>query len=165
MSNYLIVGRFGSAYGTQGWIKVYSFTHPAENILTYADWFIESGNAWTQLKLEKRSVLGKNILVKISGFDTPETVKRYTNFNIAVTRDSLPKLNPNEYYWADLQGLHVINQEGIDLGVVSEFLATGANDVMVVIGEKRRLIPYINDVVREVRLEKKIILVDWGVDY
>ena len=45
---------------------------------------------------------------------------------------------------------------------MSHLCNTGANDVLVVIGERERLIPYIWDqVVQQVDLEAHLLVVDW----
>ena len=88
--------------------------------------------------------------------------------------EQLPALPQGEYYWAELEGLRVVNLEGLTLGVVSHLLETGANDVMVVVPEgvsarsvaaQSRLIPYVRQVVKQVDLESGIVRVDWNPDY
>jgi len=80
-------------------------------------------------------------------------------------REQLPKLRGEDYYWDDLIGLEVINKEKVNLGVVQSLIATGSNDVLIVMGERKRLIPYISSVVLCVDLASKIIEVDWGQDF
>ena len=58
-----------------------------------------------------------------------------------------------------------MNGEGILLGQVSGLLETGAHDVIEVQGERERLIPFVDAFVREVDMDARRILVDWGVDY
>jgi len=77
----------------------------------------------------------------------------------------LPEPSANEFYWADLIGLPVVNADGFNFGTVSEVLGTGANDVLVVQGERERLIPFTEQVVTQVDMAGRVIRVDWGVDY
>jgi 16S rRNA processing protein RimM len=87
----------------------------------------------------------------------------------------LPALAEGEYYWVELEGLRVVNLEGLTLGVISHLLETGANDVMVVVSEAKsppgpsggqdHLIPYVPEVVKQVDLESGVVRVDWGPDY
>jgi len=85
---------------------------------------------------------------------------------IAIKRDQLPATEDNEFYWIDLEGLKVVNQEGIDLGVVESLMETGANDVLVVRGDKERLIPFVMDeYVLDVDLDKGTITVDWDPEF
>ena len=72
----------------------------------------------------------------------------------------------DEYYWADLCGLKVITRENIELGVVDHLLETGANDVLVVMGERERLIPFVlGQTVIKVDLESGHLIVDWDPDF
>ena len=81
-------------------------------------------------------------------------------------RDALPKPAPGELYWSDLEGLRVRTVEGRELGTVSHLFETGANDVIVVKGDRERLIPFLRDsVVREVDLAAGTMIVDWDPDF
>jgi 16S rRNA processing protein RimM len=83
-----------------------------------------------------------------------------------VARGGLPPLQDNEFYWADLVGLKVLNQDGSALGHIREMLATGANDVMVVSGERDRLIPFVMGLyVSQVNLDQGVVTVDWDAEF
>lgn len=164
MNQKIVVGRFASPYSVHGWIKVISFTDPPAKILDYQGWCINKGG-WLELAITERKLHGKHIIVKIKDCDTPEQAKTYTNIDIAINRDQLSELPPGEYYWAELEGLTVVNVENINFGKVDHVFSTGANDVLVVKGEKQRLIPYIKNVVKQVDLEKKNIIVDWDAEF
>ena len=87
---------------------------------------------------------------------------------ICVKRDSLPILNPGEYYWADLEGMSVFNLQDIYLGKVDYLLETGSNDVMFVVNKednKTRCLPFLSPYLIKVDLESKKILVDWDPDF
>lgn len=164
--NKIIVGRFGAAFGLKGWIKVITFTNPPENILDYHPWWVQQKNGWEKLILTEGKLHGRQVIVKLPTCEDCDQARLYTNKNIAIDAGQLPTLSKNEYYWADLVGLAVSNKEGEDLGTVDHVMATGANDVLVVVnGEKERLIPFIKDVVITVDIKKKKILVDWQSDF
>ena len=80
-------------------------------------------------------------------------------------RAALPQTQSGEYYWADLIGLAVVNASAQPLGRITGILQTGANDVLVVGGERERLVPFIAEVIRDVDLAAGVVRVDWGVDY
>jgi 16S rRNA processing protein RimM len=85
---------------------------------------------------------------------------------IAVEREQLPETGPEEYYWTDLEGLSVVCQDGTELGRIDHLMETGANDVLVVIGERERLIPYIpGQVIKSVDLENGRMVVDWDPEF
>ena len=86
---------------------------------------------------------------------------------IGALRESMPETADDEFYWGDLTGLSVKNTKSETLGVVSELMETGANAVLVVVSSEgvKRLIPFISHVVNNVDLERREILVDWGLDW
>jgi 16S rRNA processing protein RimM len=84
---------------------------------------------------------------------------------VAVPRAALPRAQSGEYYWADLIGLAVVNGSAQALGRITDVLQTGANDVLVVAGERERLIPFIAEVIRDVDLAAGVMRVEWGADY
>jgi 16S rRNA processing protein RimM len=108
---------------------------------------------------------GADLLIKIAEYDTKESVSLLANYTIGILRTELPKLADGTYYWSELIGLTVINTKGEKLGTVQQLMATGAHDILVLIGERRRLIPYISQVIKKVALEEKTIYVDWKADY
>lgn len=166
-TDWIVVGRFGRAHGIKGFITVYSFTEPRDNILRYTDWHARIANQWQPLKIVHLEINNKLILAQIEGYREREQVAGLTNVEIAVSRTQLPALEPGEYYWHELVGMQVINQQGQSFGKVIEILPTGANDVLVVQGEeKRHLIPYLlGQYVIEVNPSERLIKVDWELDF
>ena len=78
----------------------------------------------------------------------------------------LPPPGPGECYWADLEGLRVLTLDGVELGTVASLFATGANDVLVVRGDRERLVPFIRDtVIAEIDLDRRLLRVDWDPDF
>ena len=165
-SEWLVVGRFGRPHGIKGFITVVSFTEPRDNILNYTHWHVCINNQWQPLNVLETKVNNKFILAHVEGYQEREQVARLTNVEIAVKREQLQKLKPDEYYWHQLVGLNVVNQQGEALGVVTEMLATGSNDVLVVTGERRHLIPFLpEDVILDIDPSQGLITVDWDADF
>lgn len=165
-SNWVVVGRFGRVHGIKGLISVVSFTEPRENILNYADWHIKKQGQWQSIKHTDDEVTEKHVLTKIAGYASREDVANLTNLDIAIRKEELPKLNVDEYYWHDLIGMTVVHKNGTVFGRVHEMIATGSNDVFIVQGEQRYLIPYlIDDVVINIDKENRVITVNWDLDY
>lgn len=161
----LLVGNFGRVFGVLGWIKVVSLTVPKENILDIQPWLLKKNGSWEEVCFEDSKKHAGDIIVKLPGCNSPEISRCLTNVEIFVRRDQLPKLKSDEYYWVDLVGLEVINKDGINFGVVQSLIATGSNDVLVVIGDRKRLIPYLSDVILQVDLASKTICVNWDADF
>lgn len=161
MKNYILVGKIGAPYGIRGWLKIHSYTEFGASILHYSPWYLQNRN-WQQVEVEEGKPHGKGIIVKLRGFDSPELAGTLSGQSIAITRDQLPPLKKNEYYWADLIGLTVINQDNKRLGHVGYLIETGSNDVLVIKGDKEIAIPYLpGESVLSVDLEKGEIHVKW----
>ncbi|MFT5394825.1 MAG: 16S rRNA processing protein RimM [Gammaproteobacteria bacterium] len=166
----ILVGRIGGVYGVRGWLKIESYTRPKENIFTYFPWLIHVDSSWKEVDIEEFQQRGNGrLLVKMTGIDTPEEAREYVHCELAVTQGKLPELSKGEYYWHDLIGLEVFNQDEINLGKVKNIVETGANDVLVIKkgGENKvkTLIPLVMDVfVKRVDLIGKTIHVDWLIE-
>lgn len=156
------MGCLGRVYGVKGWLKVISNTDPIDNILNYPVWQLYHQGQWQSNQIESGKKHGQGLIVKLSLINDREQAQQYVNDAIAVQRDELPLIAEEEYYWADLIGLKVATTSGVDLGRIDSMLATGANDVMVVKGAARHLIPYIDPVIRSIDLEDQLIVVEWG---
>ena len=126
---------------------------------------ISSNSKFLPYDIEDYSFSGKIIRVKLAGIDDRNQSEELVKCLIVVNRRDLPELSPNSYYWRDLIGFEVHNEDNLNLGILDSFFETGSNDVMIVIGsnKNRMLIPFINvEVVKKVDLKKKIISVDWN---
>jgi 16S rRNA processing protein RimM len=160
------MGRVLAPYGVRGWLKVRPETEQPESLLSYRTWRLAAESGWRDYRLAEGRVHGGSILVaRLEGVVDRDQAARLQNMPIAVPRSALPPAPEGEYYWADLIGLAVVNREGVELGVVDEMFATGANDVLVVRGDRERLIPFIESVVVEVDLRGSRLTVDWGAEY
>lgn len=163
-TEYVSVGKIGSTYGVQGWIKILSFTEPLTNILDYSPWFLQSPNGWQPVQVTSHKEHGKSLIVKLANYDSPESSRLLAGKIIAIPRSKLPILDAGSYYWHDLEGITVINQHGETLGKVIYLLETGSNDVLVVKGEKEHAIPYLlNDVIISIDLANKVMHVNWDL--
>ncbi len=171
-SSCIAMGRIGRAHGVKGWVRLQSWTSPAENILAFDHLLVETERGPEHLRIDRSRWQGERLLVRFEGIDEPESARRLSGLEVAVPASALNDLEPGEYYWHQLRGLRVVNVAGESFGRVSQLLETGANDVLAVepdadsIDSRRRLIPYVWDhVVRRVSLDAGVIEVDWGADY
>jgi 16S rRNA processing protein RimM len=162
----VVMGRITGIFGVRGWVRVFSHTVPRSNILDYPRWLLGRAGSWEGHKLSEGRVHGKAILAKLEDCSDRDQAAGLMGYDIGVPRAEMPDLPPDEFYWADLQGLRVQTLDGIELGRIASLVATGANDVMVVQGERERLIPFLwASVVREVDLRAGLVVVDWDQDF
>lgn len=160
------VGRIVGLYGVRGWVKIRSYTQPPENILSYQPWSIGAPDRWREARVQGGRVHGKGIVAQLAGSEDRDTARELIGADIAVHRGQLPPVEADHYYWTDLVGLQVRDPSGRSLGTVDYVMATGANDVLVVTGERERLIPFIKDqVIKQVDLEGGTLTADWDPDF
>lgn len=160
----LVLGRISGLFGVQGWVKIFSETEPKEAILNYSPWFLGAQQLPRQVLEGRRH--GKTLVARLAGCDNRDEAASLVNMDIAVQRQQLPALGEGEFYWADLEGLAVETLAGVVLGRIDYLFATAGNDVLVVKGERERLIPFIwEDVVKEIDLAAGRMRVDWDPDF
>ncbi|MHB1950618.1 MAG: ribosome maturation factor RimM [Acidiferrobacteraceae bacterium] len=160
------LGRIVGLFGLGGWVKIESYTRHREDLLDYRRWQLRLRGGWVPVDVCESRVQGRGLLAHISGFDDRDRAQDLVGADIGVDWGDLPPRAPGEFYWAELEGLRVVNASGAELGTVSNLFETGANDVLVVrqAAGKALLIPYIRTAIQSVDLEAGVIRVDWEAD-
>jgi len=160
------MGRIGAPFGVKGWVKVQPLTAQARNLLDYPVWWVERNGEWHRHEVAVAKVQTENAVVaQFAGCEDREAAAAFRGRSIAVPRSELPRAQAGEHYWVDLIGLAVVNGNAQELGRITGILQTGANDVLVVEGERERLIPFIAGVIREVDVPAGAVRVEWDADY
>lgn len=160
------VGRVSGVYGVRGWVRIFSETEPRDAITGFPRLWMKQAEGWQLVEIESGRAHGPGVVIKFAGVADRDDAYGLMGAELAIERDWLPPAEEGEYYWADLQGLSVEHVDGTPLGTVVGFMETGANDVMVVSGERERLIPWVQGpYILEVDLEGGLIRVDWDPEY
>lgn len=172
------LGKIVGVWGVKGWLKVFSYTRDRKDIGQYDQWLLVpqriesplSASDWRSVKVENCRAQGQHIVAQLEGVDDRDQAHAMIGQKIFIERSQLPALPAGEYYWMQLIGLSVETAQGEQLGVVTSMLETGANDVFVVTDSpenenQERLIPHIDEVVVNVDLESKKLIVDWDKDF
>ncbi len=167
MSEKLIsIGKINGIFGVKGWLKIFSYTEPRENILTYSPWVLRKGKESKEVKVINGRRHGKTVVANLDGLDDRNEAATLNGWDILISPEQLPKPRQDEYYWADLVGLQVKTSDGLVLGVIDSMLETGANDVIIVRGDRERLIPFIQgQTVISIDLNTGVMIVDWDTDF
>jgi len=164
----ILLGRVLGAFGVRGEARLESWTEPRDAIFRYQPWILRSPQG---IERELRGVRGrdsgKNLIATFPDIADRDAVEAMRGTEIFVPRSALPPPKPGEYYWVDLEGLRVVNVDGVSLGVVSHLFSTGSNDVLVTRdAERERMIPFVTpQYVTGVDFDSGVVTVDWDPDF
>ncbi len=164
MTEYLNVGKIVNTQGIKGEVRVISTTDfPEERykkgtVLT----LLQDGKAPIELTVKSHRKHKNFDLLSFEGHPSINDVEKYRDGILKVSKDDSVDLAENEFYYHEIIGLRVVEEDGTELGKVKEILSPGANDVWVVQRPKKAdiLLPYIASVVKEVDLEAGVIRVE-----
>lgn len=166
MANEIVVGKVVDALGIKGWVKIRSFTEPPSNILSYAPWILTGGDSKSRFSVLTGRLQGGYVVASLEGINNRDDALALRQSDISIMREQLPDLGRESYYWVDLVGLAVSTVEGVSLGIVDGLIETGSNDVLVVNGDKERLIPFVfHQYVQAVDLVERRLVVSWDPEF
>lgn len=199
-SDAVEMGRIADAWGIKGWVKVHAYSASADALLAGTEWFLQPPVApfdrgFTAFKgtirVEVKEIKphADTLVALCDASPHRNAAESLKGARIFMSRSQFPQTSdPDEYYWVDLLGLHVVNREGVALGVVRDLMSTGPNSVLVIeytvaapvadvsgAGEPtapvaaskqaERLIPFVAAYVDKVDKAAGVITVDWQEDY
>ena len=157
----LKVGKIVNTHSLKGEVKVISSTDFEEQRFEKGtELLITRGNQVVkEVTVESYRIHKNNLLVKFVGIDSIEEAEKLKNLQIKIDSDNIGELEENEFYFHEIIGCEVFDENGKSLGEISEILTPGANDVWVIKSQngKEILIPYIEDVVKKIDVENKKI--------
>jgi len=170
----IVLGRIAAPYGVKGWLHLHPFGDDPERWGEIRQWWLGSDDsdfsAWRTWPLQMLRQQGKGWVVKLTGVEDRNAAEQLVGMFFGAPRSALPATGQEEFYWADLVGLAVVNQKQEALGRVTELIESGAHAVLVVRegeGEKaqQRLLPFVGHVVKDVDVPAGVIRVDWERDW
>lgn len=167
-NDIVILGRLADPYGIRGWLKLHPFgDDPLDWDKIPVWWISKDGESWRECGLKGLKVHGNGIVVLLDGVNDRTAAEALKGVLVGAPRAALPETDEDEFYWADLIGLDVVNTADEQLGKVVGLLETGANAVLRVVGadEVERLLPFVAAVVLTVDKEARLIRVEWGSDW
>jgi 16S rRNA processing protein RimM len=180
MLDRIVIGRIRSPYGIQGWTWVETFTDDPDTVFDWTPWILarEADRSTSRptvsdlvavpLEWKRRE---KGYVVRLDIASDRTAVEGLTHCLIYTEAERLPTLVTDEFYWRDLEGCRCVTTSGVDLGVVTMVMATGANDVLVIVGDlesidrRERLVPFHRDYVPNVEMSTRRITVEWDPEF
>lgn len=161
MQEYLEIGQIVNIFGIKGMVKIKPFTDDITRFDDLKNVYVENNNSKKIYEIEQVKYHKDMVLIKFKGIDSPEEADLLRNYYLKVKREDEPKIDEGTYYIVDLIGLDVYSDEGKLLGKLDDIFNTGSNDIYVVKDElgKQLLLPAISEVVKEINLKEKKVVV------
>ncbi|HBQ96045.1 MAG: ribosome maturation factor RimM [Firmicutes bacterium] len=160
-SEFVAVGEITTPHGLNGAFRVFPTTDFPDRLLKRKTIWVASLSGPQTIRMAKFHP--PVVILQLEGITTREEAETLRGEIVYVPINSLPPLGPQEYYWFQLQGLHVLNDDTKEIiGTVSKMIRTGANqDVFEVVRPEKAplLIPALKSVVTRVSLEEGIMTV------
>lgn len=168
---YVELGKLVGVWGVKGWVKLHSYTRNRADISQYKTWYLQKPRSKddplpiTVLNCREQ---GQGMVAQFEGVDDRDDAMAMSGQTVFIKQSDLPELPAGEFYWQQLIGLSVANEQA-PIGEVRSIMETGANDVLVCKsveeGKADVLIPYVDDVVLSVDLEAGTMIVDWDPSF
>ena len=161
MEEYLRVGVISNTHGVRGEVKIFSTTDDIRRFKKLKQCVIDTGREKIPVEVESCKFFKQTPILKFKTIDQLNDVERFKGKDLLAHRDHAVKLQKNEFFIVDLVGLKVESDDGMDLGVLTDVLQTGANDVFVakMPDGNEVLIPYIEQCVPEIHPETGKVVV------
>lgn len=160
MEELIQIGAVTGTHGVRGEVKAFPTTDDPARYKELKQVIVTSKKGQEILEIAGVKFFKQMVILKFRGIDDMDAAQAYKGAKLYVERGQAVPLEADEYYYADLIGLSAVSDTGEPLGIVSDILQTGANDVYVIRSESGQelLVPAIKDCVKEVRLERKEII-------
>jgi 16S rRNA processing protein RimM len=155
MEQFLTVGQIINTHGLKGELKIFPLTDDLRRFRKLKSVYID-GTAmnivWCKLQADK-------VILKIENIDTIEEAMKYRSKYIEVTREDAVELKEGSFFITDLIGSSVFDETGNSLGIISDVIQTGSNDVYWIKAPKELLIPALKEIVTTIDVENKKIII------
>ena len=161
MEKYFRVGVIANTHGIRGEVKVYPTTDDINRFKKLKKCILDTGKEYIDLNVESVKFFKNMVILKFKEYNNINDIECYKGKDILVSRDNAVKLEKGEYYIADILGAKVILEDGSEFGVLEDVMQTGANVVYVVktLDNKEVLLPKIDECVKKLDIENKIVTV------
>ena len=163
MTDRFQVGVIASTHGLKGEVNVFPTTEDPNRFkkLKKVTLHTQRGEE-IELDVQSARFFKKFVIVKFKQFNNINEVEKFRGCELTIDRKDAIKLEAGEYYCADLIGLTIVDEDGTELGTLTEILQTGANDVYEMTrkdSEEKIYIPAIKECVKEIDIEGRKIVI------
>ena len=161
MEDFLKVGVITTTHGVRGEVKVYPTTDEPERFLELDHVLLDTGKEFRDLEIKNVRFFKNLVILKFKGIDNINDIEKYKGHDLWIPREEGQELDEDEYYIADLLGLHVIPDDGTEFGTLKNVMETGANDVYIIDTNAHGevLVPAIRECIQDIDLEKNTMTI------
>ena len=163
------MGRVSAAYGVRGMVRIEPLSEDRTALAAHRVWWLRprAGGDWQARDVVEVRAHGGALVAALAGVEDRDQAIALRGSSVGIDRAELPALAPDELYWADLEGLLVVNRDGVALGTVAEVIDNGAHPILRIRDDAatERLIPWVPAYVDAVDRDARRIDVDWPADY
>ncbi len=159
MEDMLRIGVVTTTHGLRGEVKVFPTTDDVKRFEQCDEVILVTGQGNLTLHVEQVKFFKNIVIVKFKEFHDINEVEGFRRCDLMVTRENALPLKEGEYYLCDVIGARVCEEDGKEIGVVTEVLETGANNVFAIRTKdgKEVLFPVIPDCIKKVDVENKLV--------
>lgn len=156
---FLLVGQVRKPHGIRGEVSVTAHTYLPERFAWLETIYLGMEDP-RPVGVEKARLHKGVVLLKLAGYDDRDAADALRNEWLQIPESEAVPLEEGEYYLYQLEGLQVVTDEGVSLGILADVIETKANNVFVVNGDRGEvLLPDIDEVILEIDFDKNRILV------
>ena len=151
--DYVMIGEIAKPHGIRGEVKVYSYSGRPENFKSYKRIILQkpSDGGAEKYKVVKSREQGKLAILQLEGVTSRDAAELLQGSKVWLRKDDFQQLDPDGYYWHQLENLLVVTESGRELGRLTAFFSTPAHDIMIVTGKGREyMIPVKADIIRHI---------------
>ncbi len=159
--DYVAVGRIKRAVGLKGEVLIKAFSS-TKSIIVPGCLFLKEKDGFRRFQIARFRKKGpKELVCLLEGVNNRTLAEGLERRQVFQEKSLLPREDTDEYFWYELEGLRVMDQDGKELGTVYSIIEAGAQDVLVVRDGKREiLIPMVDEFIKEIDTTRGICLVD-----
>jgi 16S rRNA processing protein RimM len=169
------VGHITGAYGIRGGIRVAPYSMDADALLSIKTWWLDKPSL-RPVQVRNAKYHSGDVTATLVDVTDREMAEALKGATVQVSRADFPELPEDEYYWTDLIGLDTVNLQGETLGKVTDMMHNGAQSILRITPvpdpnaapdakAPERLVPFVDQYVKTVDLQARLITLDWGLDY
>lgn len=156
MTEMISIGKVIKTQGIKGDLKIFPYLDYPEHVKELDFVFLND----QKFEVQKIRFQSRFVVMKLKGCDSIDSGKQFVGCLLEIPKNKLKKLSSDQFYWHDLIGLTVFDESGHEYGKVESIFPTGSNDVFLVKDkENERLLPAIKDVIKEVDIKNKKIII------